>query len=55
VDRQAILQRIVELGLLAVLRAPDPAGDFAGISEKGRRFLAAIREVKADAAPKAFR
>jgi 2-dehydro-3-deoxyphosphogluconate aldolase/(4S)-4-hydroxy-2-oxoglutarate aldolase len=26
VDKQAILERIAELGLLAVLRAPDPAG-----------------------------
>ena len=25
-DKQAILNRIAELGLLAVLRAPDPAG-----------------------------
>jgi 2-dehydro-3-deoxyphosphogluconate aldolase/(4S)-4-hydroxy-2-oxoglutarate aldolase len=112
VDKQAILKRIAELGLLAVLRAPDLAsarravdalveagvlgiettystpdaasvieavkqcygdevlvgagselasvgdirsGDFAGIREKGRRFLAAIREARADAAPRASR
>jgi 2-dehydro-3-deoxyphosphogluconate aldolase / (4S)-4-hydroxy-2-oxoglutarate aldolase len=29
--------------------------DFAGIREKGRRFLAAIREARADAAPRASR
>ena len=108
-DKQAILKRIADLGLLAVLRAPDPAGarravdalveagvlgieitystpdaasviadviqsygdevlvgaggelasasdissgDFAGIREKGRRFLRAIREARADAAPR---
>ena len=31
------------------------SGDFAGIREKGRRFLAAIREARADAAPRASR
>ncbi|HEX2180974.1 MAG TPA: bifunctional 4-hydroxy-2-oxoglutarate aldolase/2-dehydro-3-deoxy-phosphogluconate aldolase [Rubrobacteraceae bacterium] len=31
------------------------AGDFAGIREKGRRFVAAIREARADAAPRASR
>lgn len=31
------------------------SGDFAGIREKGLRFLAAIREARADAAPRASR
>jgi 2-dehydro-3-deoxyphosphogluconate aldolase/(4S)-4-hydroxy-2-oxoglutarate aldolase len=31
------------------------SGDFAGIREKGRRFLTAIREERADAAPRASR
>ena len=31
------------------------SGDFAAIREKGRRFVAAIREVRADAAPRASR
>jgi 2-dehydro-3-deoxyphosphogluconate aldolase/(4S)-4-hydroxy-2-oxoglutarate aldolase len=31
------------------------SGDFAGIREKGRRFLTAIREARADAAPRASR
>ena len=31
------------------------SGDFAGIREKGRRFVAAIREARADAAPRASR
>jgi 2-dehydro-3-deoxyphosphogluconate aldolase / (4S)-4-hydroxy-2-oxoglutarate aldolase len=31
------------------------SGDFAGIREKGRRFLAAMREARADAAPRASR
>ena len=31
------------------------SGDFAGIREKGRRFLAAIRKARADAAPRASR
>jgi 2-dehydro-3-deoxyphosphogluconate aldolase/(4S)-4-hydroxy-2-oxoglutarate aldolase len=29
------------------------SADFAGIREKGRRFVAAIREARADAAPRA--
>jgi 2-dehydro-3-deoxyphosphogluconate aldolase / (4S)-4-hydroxy-2-oxoglutarate aldolase len=31
------------------------SGDFAGIREKGRRFLVAIREARSDAAPRATR
>jgi 2-dehydro-3-deoxyphosphogluconate aldolase/(4S)-4-hydroxy-2-oxoglutarate aldolase len=31
------------------------SGDFAGIREKGRRFIAAIREARANAAPRASR
>ncbi|MCA1849257.1 MAG: bifunctional 4-hydroxy-2-oxoglutarate aldolase/2-dehydro-3-deoxy-phosphogluconate aldolase, partial [Actinobacteria bacterium] len=31
------------------------SGDFAGIREKGRRFVAAMREARADAAPRASR
>jgi 2-dehydro-3-deoxyphosphogluconate aldolase/(4S)-4-hydroxy-2-oxoglutarate aldolase len=31
------------------------SGDFAGIREKGRRFLVAIREARSDAAPRASR
>jgi 2-dehydro-3-deoxyphosphogluconate aldolase/(4S)-4-hydroxy-2-oxoglutarate aldolase len=31
------------------------SGDFAGIREKGRRFVTAIREARADAAPRASR
>jgi 2-dehydro-3-deoxyphosphogluconate aldolase/(4S)-4-hydroxy-2-oxoglutarate aldolase len=31
------------------------SGDFAGIREKGRRFLEAMREARADAAPRASR
>ena len=35
--------------------ADTSSGDFAGIREKGRRFLAAIRKARADAAPRASR
>jgi 2-dehydro-3-deoxyphosphogluconate aldolase/(4S)-4-hydroxy-2-oxoglutarate aldolase len=31
------------------------SGNFAGIREKGRRFLVAIREARSDAAPRASR
>jgi hypothetical protein len=62
-DRAATVRRVAQIGLLAVLRAPDPdgarraieaaeagdirSGDFAGIREKGRRFVAVIREARA--------